>query len=821
MPNIINRDTRPIVVSLLLFSVLFLHALPAGAVFTDIEAGLTGVENSTAVWGDYDNDGDLDILLAGYDGASITKLYRNDDSDTFTEVATTLLGVQNGFTAWGDYDNDGDLDILLAGDTGSGNIARVYRNDGGAFTDISAGLTGVSGIPGDWGDYDNDGDLDILLAGNTGSEYTTKVYRNDGGGTFTAFAIDLVGAVDSRTSWEDYDNDGNLDIIAPREAGSLNWSLYYNSQGTFYRTVRRLQVSRFDVPKMFWGDYDNDGDLDIAMTGQISDFDEGSIFNNDRGFFINTGFLDLCEVKNAWAAWGDYDNDGDLDLLLTGRQVSYPRDRITNVYRNNGDDTFTDIGAGLPGGEYGSAAWGDYDNDGDLDILLTGLGDSERIAGVWRNDGGWDEFSANNAPSTPTSLKAEYDGTTVILSWDAASDDKTPAGGLSYNIRAGTASGSVDVASPMTNPSTGYRLIPDRGAAGSLLKARLAGIDTSVTHYWSVQAVDTTFAGSAWAAEDELVFRELTTTKSGSGSGSVNSIDARINCGSICSEYYLNGDTVALQAAANGDSVFSGWTGDCSGTGACTVTMDAARTVDAVFETVPSYLLTVSATGAGSGTITSSPGGIYCGATCAGEFAHNSNVILTAAAVSGSKFAGWSGGGCTGTGSCSVTMNSVKTVAATFVVAPTYTLTVSELSSSTGSGIVTSDPPGIECASDNVGDCSQDFTEGTTVTLIATHFPGDEFGWWAGVDCCYVVDATVVTMDQDRNVEFRFEARYVNDSYGVFARPFGDGSGTITSDPVGIDCTSYLSDYEFTGECNGQFSPRLNRDSDRHTGCRQ
>jgi len=135
--------------------------------FTDISAGLTGVMYSSVAWGDYDNDGDMDILLAGRYNTdnSISLIYRND-AGTFVGIEIGLIAISDGSVAWGDYDNDGDLDILLTGkDNSANNISKIYRNDSGEFTDISAGLTGVMFSSVAWGDYDNDGDLDILLTG--------------------------------------------------------------------------------------------------------------------------------------------------------------------------------------------------------------------------------------------------------------------------------------------------------------------------------------------------------------------------------------------------------------------------------------------------------------------------------------------------------------------------------------------------------------------------------------------------------------------------------------------------------------------------------
>ena len=136
--------------------------------------------------GDDDNDGDLDILLTGYSSDGVARVYRNDGPApgagwNFVDIGVALTGVFYSSVAWGDYDNDGDLDILFTGADSSFNpVARVYRNDGGGFVAISAPLTGVASSSVAGGDYDNDGDLDILLTGvDNSNNPVARLYRNE------------------------------------------------------------------------------------------------------------------------------------------------------------------------------------------------------------------------------------------------------------------------------------------------------------------------------------------------------------------------------------------------------------------------------------------------------------------------------------------------------------------------------------------------------------------------------------------------------------------------------------------------------------------
>lgn len=163
----------------------------------------------------------------------------------------------------------------------------------------------------------------------------------------------------------------------------------------------------------------------------------------------------------------------------------------------------------------------------------------------------------------------------------------------------------------------------------------------------------------------------LSVSLSGTGSGTVTSNTGGINCAPDCSFGYPSGTSVTLTATADSGSAFSGWTGaGCSGTGTCTVTMDQARSVGAEFTNTSSTptmrTLTVVKSGGGSGTVTSDPAGIDCGSDCSASFANGTSVTLTATPAPGSTFAGWDSAGCSGTGTCTVSMDQAREVTATF-----------------------------------------------------------------------------------------------------------------------------------------------------------
>jgi predicted nucleotidyltransferase len=395
---------------------------------------LTRVYNSSVAWGDYDNDGYLDILLIGNVDSNkyISKFYRNNGNNTFTEQTGILLpGVFSGSVAWGDYDNDGYLDILLTGYTGSTPISKIYKNNGNnTFTEQTGiSLTGVSVGSVAWGDYDNDGYLDILLTGNSNSASISKIYKNNGNNTFTEqTGISLPGVFSGSVVWGDYDNDGDLDILLTGCTGTKVISKIYKNNGNNTFTEQTgVSLTGVGWSSVAWGDYDNDGDLDILLTGDIDISNPISVSkvykNNGNNTFTEQTGISLLGVKYSSVLWGDYDNDGDLDILLTGYA-----DYIFNskIYKNNGNNTFTEqTGISLAGVQSGSVAWGDYDNDGDLDILLTGS-----VSKIYKNE----SRIVNVNPTAPTCSMPTVSKNSVTLSCGKATDAETPANGLSYNL---------------------------------------------------------------------------------------------------------------------------------------------------------------------------------------------------------------------------------------------------------------------------------------------------------------------------------------------------------------------------------------------------
>jgi predicted nucleotidyltransferase len=468
-------------------------------IFTEqTEISFPGVDNGSVAWGDYDNDGDLDILLNGQSiFGVISKIFKNNGNNTFTEqTGISLPGVNGGSAAWSDYDNDGDLDILLNGSF----IAKIYKNNGNNtfIEQTGISLTGVFNSSVAWGDYDNDGDLDILLTGSTGGSYISLIYKNNGNNTFTEqTGISLTGVREGSVAWGDYDNDGYLDILLTGFTGFSYISKIYknNSNNTFTEQTGNSLTGVYNS-SVAWGDYDNDGDLDILLTGY--NYSYGLISeihrNNGNNTFTEQTQISLPMVRYGSVAWGDYDNDGDLDILLTGATSADGSNKISKIYKNNGNNTFTEqTEISLSGVSDGSVAWGDYDNDGDLDILLTGESTSGRISKIYKNE----SSPVNTLPSIPVKQTQTVNGNSVTFSWDKATDKETPQNGLCYNLVVQSNDGKI-IKSPLSDISNGIRKVVGIGNVGQINTWTLKDLPNG-SYKWSVQAIDHNYAGSKFA----------------------------------------------------------------------------------------------------------------------------------------------------------------------------------------------------------------------------------------------------------------------------------------------------------------------------------
>ncbi len=232
------------------------------------------------------------------------------------------------------------------------------------------------------------------------------------------------------------------------------------------------------------------------------------------------------------------------------------------------------------------------------------------------------------------------------------------------------------------------------------------------------------------------------TVSAPAGEGKISSSPAGISCPGTCSATFPQNTKVALTESPGTNYYFGGWSGACSGMAACSVTMTAAESVSAAF--TPGEALTVTTSGSGTGTVTSSPTGISCPGTCSASFAPNTKVTLTETAGAANYFAGWSGA-CTGTSTCSLTMTSAENVSAAFTSGDALTVTMA----GSGTGTVTSSPAGINCTTGSATGCTAAFQPNTAVTLSESTTAPSIFSGWSGA--CTGSGGCTVTLSAPTN----------------------------------------------------------------------
>jgi hypothetical protein len=492
----IKTHIRIIRMAFIVLPALFTAAVTVAQPFTPITANLAGAGRSCTAWGDFDNDGDLDLFIAGLgiNDERVAAIYRNDEG-SFTALNDTIPGYKESAAAWGDMENDGDLDLLVAGNTVAGDRAVVYRNDSGSFTEVDLGLPAVQTGEVCWMDFDGDGDLDIFL---TGSWYAS-LYENRGS-SFEPFpqAFGLFGS--SSADWGDFDNDGDLDLLILGDSGAgAVTKIFRNDSGSFADInagFAGLMSGAAD-----WVDYNNDGLCDVAIAGYNDALEAEFFLYKNLGFGQFTyAFTGIEGFATGDMDWGDYDNDGDADLVMSGKATGCGA-VVAGIYRNDGSDLFYKMSYTILLAIRCSVQWADFENDGDLDFLLAGMDYGEYPHTIlYRNDGSSNLFASNSSPSIPLNTGEAVDDDLVTLSWDESTDAQTLQDALTYNIRMGTTSGGGEVVPAMADPATGFRRVAAPGNASSLNSVMIMELEPG-TYYWSVQALDQGFLGSEFSPE--------------------------------------------------------------------------------------------------------------------------------------------------------------------------------------------------------------------------------------------------------------------------------------------------------------------------------
>jgi enediyne biosynthesis protein E4 len=373
---------------------------------------------------DYDNDGDLDLYVSnGKRFGQRSFLYQNN-AGSFTRIFN--VGPVNDSlpfdgASWGDFDNDGNIDMCAV--TWYDSISVLYKNNsGGSFTFLGNSLIvtdrGFSETC-SWGDYNNDGLIDLFVTNSRFSNSRNRLYKNNGSGDFIRIdsgAIFLdVGLLSRGVNWVDIDGDRDLDIFVANESGSTDY-MYKNNGGGYFSKITGIPptTSGGISWSSSWGDYDNDGDFDLFVTN--SENQKNFLFRNDGDFNFTRILNDALVNENGYYAcsgWGDYDNDGDLDMFVTqayGPANVYLRNHLyKNLLIENGTASFEKITSGDivtdSGYSYGFA-WADWDSDGDLDVFTAKTYNENENNSAFINSGNSNKWLEIKLTGTTTNKSA-------------------------------------------------------------------------------------------------------------------------------------------------------------------------------------------------------------------------------------------------------------------------------------------------------------------------------------------------------------------------------------------------------------------------------
>jgi enediyne biosynthesis protein E4 len=348
-----------------------------------------------SIWGDYNSDTHPDLFLVT--GGDSNLLFTQTGGGQFTRDTSSsiiLNSVNSRSAAWADYDNDGNQDLVIIR-FNQPNI--LYHNNGNETfteeTDSPISELSRSSTDATWGDYDGDSNLDLIIANR---DEANELFHNNGDGTFARIDTGII-VTSNRSSitptWIDIDDDGDLDLHITNTFANHNFLYINHGDGFFTRndtSVISTDGKHGSSPS--WGDYDNDGDLDLFVSNTNTEPGENNhLFRNDgHGDFTQLTNVPMANDRgvSAGSSWGDIDNDGDIDLVVANGEFIGPRKNF--IYLNKGGGEFERL-TGEPAvedlGQTDGISLVDWDEDGALELFITNRD---------RNSAAYDNTSSGN-----------------------------------------------------------------------------------------------------------------------------------------------------------------------------------------------------------------------------------------------------------------------------------------------------------------------------------------------------------------------------------------------------------------------------------------
>ncbi len=385
----------------------------------DTSSSFAAVQFGSVSFSDVDGDNDIDVMISGRSNVSpgkISKLYTNDGTGIFMEdTNTTFVGVEFGSATFSEVDGIHGVDVFITGSTSAGPIiSSLYNNDGNGSFNLKTGppFEGVADSDSAFSDFDNDGDQDLLIIGQEGvsGNRIVQYYLNGGSGNYSkVLNTPFLPVSEGSVKHFDVDNDGDQDVlISGLGNGSTPSSNLYINDGSGNFTISASPFEATRIGSVAIADVDGVNGEDVLVVG-LNITNTGIIaklyLNNGNGSFTEKPNTQLQPASDVMISFADIDGINGVDVIISGQTTA---GRETILYKNDGNGSFTKVlNTPFEFSRDGSIAFSDVDQDGDQDVLITGLNQSgSKIAKIYLNDGSGNFTEDTTNSLTPVSSSA-------------------------------------------------------------------------------------------------------------------------------------------------------------------------------------------------------------------------------------------------------------------------------------------------------------------------------------------------------------------------------------------------------------------------------
>ena len=472
------------------FSPVYAFTVPTKAFSDHTSLGWCYREGYNQVWADTDDDADYDLFLISNRSDYSNQYYMNVN-DTLTDTTTYFADLRNGKGCFADLNNDNMPDFILTGkENDSIYKTAVYLGNNNEFNLLTDSYEGLAGGTVLCADFDNDGKSDIFISGiDTSGNEKAYILRNNLPLNLDILPVTVPGMTIRKACAYDIDRDNDVDLVVSGHRtndDSPQTAILINNGNYSFQYLK--EISMFGEIRI--ADIDKNDSSDIVIHG-IDNYGNGwcnVFYNKEMNFNV---FTQLSAFGEGSLELGDYNNDGYYDILVSGNGVT----KRTAFYENFEGTGF--IMQDYLKGHGPISSFSDFDDDGDLDVMISGEypNITSYLTTLYQNNLNIE----NIPPDIPSGLSSTQQVFDIILSWAAANDDQS-SNGLTYNLRVGSTSGGFDIISPLSGTDNGFRIIPAQGNVGLNRSWTIKGLPEG-TYYWSVQAVDQAYKGGKWAIQ--------------------------------------------------------------------------------------------------------------------------------------------------------------------------------------------------------------------------------------------------------------------------------------------------------------------------------